>query len=115
MENLVLFIKKTKELKVHLEKTFSFAERDKEIAKLEVLIKERQRLLQQLPDLSTLPEHTKKDLVKLEKEIHILLKKQRNEITNELKMFQLQKKKSQQYADPYGDFSIDGTFLDKKK
>lgn len=115
MEILVEFIKKTKELLTHLEEEFPTEEREVYIKKTNQLLDERGTLLNQLPDLRTLKESNKVELVNLETKIQSILENQQNKIKKDLQMLQLQKKKATKYADPYGDISFDGMFLDKKK
>lgn len=115
MEILVEFIKKTKGLIAHLEGDFPAEEREAYIEKTNQLLDERGELLSQLPDLRLLNESTKVDLVNLETKIQSILQSQQSKVKKDLQLLQLQKKKTNKYADPYGDISIDGMFLDKKK
>lgn len=115
MEILVEFIKKTKELLAHLEGEFPTEEREAYIEKTHQLLDERGKFLSQLPDLRTLKDSTKVELVNLETKIQSFLENQQSIIKKDLQMLQLQKKKATKYADPYGDISFDGMFLDKKK
>lgn len=115
MEPLVTFIKKTKELKAHLESEWPADKRDEYIEKLNTLLHERQQSLQQMGDLSALNESSKTELVNLEKTIQALMKKHHESIKQDIKVLQLKKQKNQFYANPYENLSTDGTFLDKKK
>lgn len=115
MEVLKQYIETSKELKTLLEKEFSAEERDTHIQKTEELLNTRQLLLNQFPDLSALQESAKAAIVQLEKEVQALMEKQKEQIKKDIKTLQVKKQKNQQYADPYGDLSTDGMFLDKKK
>ena len=115
MEILVEFIKKTKELLVHLEVEFPTEEREAYIETTNQLLDKRGELLSQLPDLRSLKESNKVELVNLETKIQSILQSQQGKIKKDLQVLQLQKKKTNKYADPYGDVSFDGMFLDKKK
>ncbi len=115
MESLVGFIKKTKELLSHLEGDFPRDERESYMEKTNQLLEERGQLLNKLPNLSELNESTKEEMVQLEKKMQSLLNAQQNMIKKDLHLLKLQKNKTSQYQDPYGDFSIDGMYLDKKK
>lgn len=113
---LVAFIKKTKELQIHLEKEFPEEEREDYIGTIERLLEERQGILTDLPDLSTvLDERNKVEMISLETKIQELMKKHQEKIKTDIKTLQLQKKKGQNYSDPYSNVSADGMFLDKKK
>ena len=115
METLVEFIKKTKELLAHLEVDFPVDDRESYLEKINQLLNEREQLLNHLPNLSDLKESTKEEMVHLETKMQSLLKNQQNVIKKDLQLLQLQKKKTSKYVDPYGDISLDGMFLDKKK
>lgn len=116
MKALVGFIKKTKQLQTHLEKGFPEENREEYIEIIDRLLGERQQHLNELPDLSSvLDERNKQELVSLEGQIQELLKTYRGKIKDDLKTLQLQKRKGNQYSEPYGNFSVDGMFLDKKK
>lgn len=113
---LVAFIKKTKELQIHLEKEFPEEEREGYIRTIERLLEERQGILTNLPDLSTvLDERNKAEMISLETKIQELMKKHQEKIKTDIKTLQLQKQKGSQYTEQYENFSIDGMFLDKKK
>ncbi|MFO1444450.1 flagellar protein FliT [Bacillus sp. Bva_UNVM-123] len=115
MENLVAFIKKTKDLLAHLQSEFSTDEREAYIEKVQQLLDERGQLLSHMPDLHSLKDSSKDELIKLETKIQSLLENRQNEIKKDLQILQLQKKKTSKYVDPYGDISFDGMYLDKKK
>lgn len=115
MESLVLFIKKTKELLTLLEEEFPSDKRDEYISRMQGLLEERQQLLNNFPDLSSLREHTKLELMELEKRISVLMEQQKEDIKKDLRILQLKRKNNSQYSDHYGNFSIDGMYLDKKK
>lgn len=115
MNLLARFIKASKELKGLLEQEVNNDDRDRVIQKIEELLTERQKCLAELSDLSSLTEKSKEDLVKLEKEIQVLMENQKNVIHKEIKTLQLKKQKNNHYANPYENLSVDGMFLDKKK
>ncbi|MBU8881205.1 hypothetical protein BGM26_19970 [Bacillus sp. FJAT-29790] len=115
VEILVKFIKKTKLLLTHLETESPSIEREEYIGTIHQLLDEREQLLSQLPDLHALNENVKEELIQLETKIQSLLSNQKSAIKQDLQLLQLQKKKTNKYADPYGNVSVDGMFLDKKK
>lgn len=115
MEALVQFIKKTKELEKILDEQIPSEDREEYLIKIQELLDERQKHLSEFPDLSALREHTKLELMELEKKINSLMEQQKENIKKDLRTLQLKRKKNKQYSDPYGNFSIDGMFLDKKK
>lgn len=115
MDALVQFIKKTKELVSLLEEDFPVNQRDEQIQKMNQLLEDRQVILKEVPDLSSLPEHTKLELRNLEHKLQLLMKKQKEKIKQDLKTLQLKKQKGNQYSNPYENLAADGMFLDKKK
>lgn len=116
MKALVEFIKKTKQLQSHLEKGFPNDNREEYIETIDSLLVERQQILNELPDLSSiLDERNKQEMINLEKQIQELMKNYQGIIKDDLKTLQLQKRKGNQYSEPYGNFSVDGMFYDKKK
>ncbi|MDQ0157104.1 hypothetical protein [Robertmurraya andreesenii] len=115
MEALVRFIKKTKQLLAHLEAEFPTDDREEFIETIQGMLNERELILKELPDLGELSQNNKEELRKLEYKLKTLLENHQSKIKQDIKLLSLQKKKSDQYADPYGNFSIDGMYLDKKK
>lgn len=115
MEAVVEFIKKTKQLLAHLEGDFPTDEREKYIDGIHQLLDERSQLLNQVQGLHTLKEESKEELVKLETKIQSLLADHQKLVKKDLQILQIQKKKNNRYADPYGNISADGMFLDKRK
>ncbi len=116
MENLSEFIRKTEELLAHLESNFPTSdERDTYLVKTNQLLNEREQLLSRLSNLSTLEEAQKSEMIQYETKLQALLKKQQTEIKKNLQLLRLQKNKTVKYQDPYGDISVDGMYLDKKK
>lgn len=115
MEALVKFIKKTKQLLSHLETDFPADEREEYIESIQIMLNERDLLLKELPDLKQLDQAIKDEFMNLEQKLQSLLAAHQNKIKNDIKSLSLQKKKADQYADPYGSFSVDGMYLDKRK
>lgn len=116
MEELILFIKKTKELQHHLEKELPVDEREVYIQELNLLLEERHKLLNQLPDLSSKVENeVKLELMTMEEKLKPLLNHKLNVIKIEIRTLQLKKVKNNQYENPYGNISADGMYLDRKK
>lgn len=116
MRALVEFIKKTKQLQSHLEKGFPEDNREEYIRTIDRLLEERQQLLNELPDLSiALDDRNKQEMISIENQIQELMKSYQGKIKEDLKTLQLKKRKGNQYSEPYGNFSVDGMFYDKKK
>lgn len=115
MNILAQYIKKTQQLKKHLEKDWAANERDANIKLMEQLLEERREYLQDFPDLSSLEDRHKKQLAQLETELQTLMNEKLNAIKQDIKTLYLKKNKGNQYNNPYENVSIDGTFLDKKK
>lgn len=116
MDQLFLFIRKTKELKSILIEKNPSQQREEMIQKVEGLLVERQEILTGLQDvLASLNEPTKLELVAYENELQALMEKHQKDIKQDLKTLQLKKQKENQYSNPYENMSIDGMFLDKKK
>lgn len=116
MKVLVNFIKKTKELQNHLEKDFPEENREEYIETIDAILRERQEYLNELPDISmALDERNKQEIMNLESHIQELLKNHQMQIKNDLKTLNLKKQKGNKYAEQYGNFSVDGMYLDKKK
>lgn len=117
MDILVSYIKKTKELLAHLEKGIPKKEQDLDeyIEKINWFLEERKTMLLEMPDLKGLEEHTKQELVQMEKKLQLHMKKQMDSIKGEIKILQLKKQKNDYYANPYENVNFDGTFFDKKK
>ncbi|MBY0123444.1 hypothetical protein [Bacillus sp. S/N-304-OC-R1] len=115
MEALVKFIKKTKQLLTHLENDLPVNGREEYIETTLKLLDEREQILKQLPDLKALDQDSKAELAKLEGRMQTLISNHQNVIKKDIQLLHKQKKNTHQYADPYGNISIDGMFLDKKK
>lgn len=115
MEILKQYLQTSMELKSILQEEITFTEQDHYLEKVEYLIAKRQSYLNGFPDLSSLEPSVKEEIIKLEREIKTLIDTKKTKIQNNLKILQVKKKKKNQYSNPYGDVSIDGMFLDKKK
>jgi flagellar protein FliT len=115
VEIVAEFIKKSKQLLLHLEGELPSDERDEYIDSIHQLLDERSQLLNQLPDLQDFRPEIKEELLKIETNIQSLLANRQKVIKKDLQLLQIQKKKTNKYADPYGSISADGMFLDKKK
>ncbi|MFD2442696.1 hypothetical protein ACFSO7_01635 [Bacillus sp. CGMCC 1.16607] len=116
MNELVQFIKISNALLEHMEKGLPEESREEFIQVIHELLEKRQMFLDSLPDLTNILDLTvKHNLLETEKRIQALLSSFSENIKEDLKMLQLKKKKNNHYANPYGDISADGMFLDKRK
>lgn len=116
MQELVAFIKKTKQLLALLEEGFPKENREQYIDSVNKLLDGREEILKVIPDLSNLlDEDVKQQLINLEKKIESLMGDYLGIIKKDLQVLQLQKKNMTHYSDPYENISADGMFLDKKK
>lgn len=106
---------KTEQLKSCLAQGMPSRHRDEYIERVQTLLDDRQKLFDQLPITYTKEE--KKlgaEIISMNKEIDQQLKRQAKVLKDELEQFQRKKKRSQQYANPYAQISVDGMFFDKK-
>lgn len=117
VEVLVQFINKTKQLKTHLEREYPKSEEEsKEYSQLmNQLLDERQHLLNQFTNLTSLDKGLKKEMLELEEQIKTLMNNHSMKIKQDIKLLQLKKQRGNQYSNPYENLAADGMFLDKKK
>lgn len=113
-EYLLKLLEITKEQKRVLKK--------EEIEQFEVLLQERQVLMDQIDKLHQInPEYRQqkeeeilKQIIKLDEENRIEYNKQYNEVQENLKKLRAQKRVGQIYSNPYERSQEEGIFFDKK-
>lgn len=105
----------TKQLSNHLDDGIS-EERDEYIATIGRLLDKRQSLIEALPKTYTEEEkQIGKQIVTLNKNVDRHLKEQLLFLKSEIDTMQQNKRRSQQYSNPYKHVAADGMYFDKKK
>lgn|SRR5690625_2362471 len=105
----------TKKLNDHLNEGIQ-EDRDAYIDVIANLLEERQGLLDRLPkSYSEEEKRLGKEIVTFTRNIDAKLEEQFQFLKDELEQFQLNKRRREQYANPYANVSIDGMYFDKKK
>jgi flagellar protein FliT len=91
-------------------------ERDEKIAKVEVLLDERETLLKGIaPPYSPEDVEIGKKLNKLNLRLEQLLLAEKNSVQKDIKGLQAKKESSTKYVNPYQNITTDGLFYDKRK
>lgn len=105
----------TKQLSDHLDGGIR-EERDEYIATIGHLLDRRQALIDTLPKTYTEEEkRLGKEIVTLNQNVDRHLKEQLLFLKSEIDKLQQNKRRSQQYSNPYKNVAIDGMYFDKKK
>lgn len=105
----------TKQLSDHLDNGIN-EERDEYIATIGRLLDRRQALIDALPKTYTEEEkQLGKQIVMLNKNVDRHLKEQLLFLKSEIDKLQQNKRRQEQYSNPYKHAAVDGMYFDKKK
>lgn len=106
----------TKRLYEHLRKGLPKTDREAYIEKIEHLLEERQRYMQQLPEEFDGEETAiGKTTVDIDRSVQRMLAIVFDQIKEDVDQFQRHKVTNERYVHPYRKGSADGMFLDKRK
>lgn len=106
----------SRQLHDHLNNGIEHVDRDEYIETISHLLDKRQSLIEQLPNEYTSEEkEIGKQIVSLNEKIDQRLQEKLRFLKNELETFQQNKRRREQYSNPYKNVSIDGMYFDKKK
>lgn len=113
MESLKAFYETTVQL-IELLKNDAL-DRDIRIEKIQNLLDRREEILKSIhPPFSQPEEELGRQLVELNHEVDKLLQNQKQDIQQDIKQLNIQKKSNHKYTNPYKSLSIDGVFYDKR-
>ena len=105
----------TTELYELLEKPINKEKRDETIASIQMLLDERDSLIQKMtPPFNEDEQELGKKIIDLNRKIHRKLEHLKLQIQGDLILINQKKTVNQSYTDPYQSISFDGTFYDKK-
>ncbi|MBP2241999.1 flagellar protein FliT [Cytobacillus eiseniae] len=90
-------------------------DREENIIKINRLLDQREVLMESIhPPFSEEDMKIGQQLLQLNMQVNNLLVSKKQEIQRDMKELDAKKKSSNKYVNPYGNFSIDGMFYDKK-